>query len=205
MITYTALQEQAVRIVEHAHLRQVQLFGVEARHLTFGEPGASPELGDMSIRLESTSTGEGGMAYVVVVQTDVVEPSLQSEIPTTRATIEVAYGALFSLAPEAGGATPEEARAFGFTIAVMTVWQYIRAVITNTLHEMNLGSGTLVIPTITQRELAEAAATVVDEPTAADFAAPEAPAESRPPRRRAPRSRKSATDSSSPVEAPPGD
>lgn len=160
MTTYTILQEAAVRLLGHASLSEIKMFALNARHRSFvDEDGEQPHLTDLSVRLESSANGDTTLAYAVVVETTLVQDSPEGDESEARllAEIEVAYGALYDLSSEAGGATDDETKAFGFAVATMAVWPFIRAAIAQVLGDMNFLGSARLIPTITQRELAEAA------------------------------------------------
>jgi preprotein translocase subunit SecB len=158
MIDFTALQDVASRLVPHASLHEIKLFGMQARHQAFAQGESDPWLSDLSVRLESSESGSSSLAFVLVVSTELLEQQGDAEAePRVLAELEVAYGALYGIDEAAGEITPAEREAFGYTVAAMTVWPYIRAVVSRTLADMNFGAS-ILIPTVTQREIAEAAA-----------------------------------------------
>lgn len=177
MIDLTWLQETASRLVPHASLGEVRLFGVSAFHRGFARDDGEVALSDLSIRLESGPDDEesrGAIAYVLVVQVQVVDSAVDTGgEQRVLAEIEVGYGALYLFSDEAGSIGTEERRAFGYTVAAMTVWPYIRAVISSVLADMGYGTN-ILIPTMTQREIAEAAAAAPSDPGGtADVTGPE--------------------------------
>lgn len=113
-----------------------------------------------AMSLRSTRSEGGGLAYILKIQARVLERDSDDEEtePLELASLEVAYGALYTSNEEAlEGVSDDEARAFGYTVALMTIWPFMRAIIANTIREMNL-PGSLVLPMISQSDSADAAA-----------------------------------------------
>ena len=157
MSQYTDLQERARRVVEAgAALVETKLFGLQARHQAFPAGEGEILLSDLALRLENSATAETMLAYVLVLQTQVLQVTDGEDEPAVLADLEVAYGARYVLSDGVGELSSDEVRAFGFSIAAMALWPYIRATVSHTIAEMNLAFSAL-IPTITQAELAAAA------------------------------------------------
>lgn len=160
MSDLTGLQQLAGRLIGNVGLLETRLFGLEIQHEDFPTGDGIIELDDPAMSLRSTRSEGGGLAYILVVQARVLERDSDDEEaePLELATLEVAYGALYTSNEEAlGGVSDDEARAFGYTVALMTIWPFMRAIIANTIREMNL-PGSFVLPMISQSEIAEAAA-----------------------------------------------
>lgn len=164
MTDFTALQELASRVIGHVSLIETKLFALKARHKAFPHGDGEVSLGDISVQIQTSASGKDRLAYVLVVRAEVHE-TLPEEATTPKvlANLEVAYGALYAADDTLGEVSPDEVRGFGFSVAAMAIWPYARAVVSSVLREMNLGN-VEPLPTITQRELAEAAASAASEP-----------------------------------------
>lgn len=163
------LQDGARRLVGHVTLEETRLFGINIQHTDFPDGEHEVGLGALSLELQ-VGRAEETLSYILIVRT-ALEESLEEDSTKTLAEIEVAYGARYEYDREdLHDITEDEARSFGFAVAVMTIWPFLRAVIANNVREMNVATFAL-IPTLSQADVASAAQTATtsnDEAAEAD-------------------------------------